>query len=49
MKRFSHLGFKGKVAMSNPDEVFWIMEDFGFINSKETPMRKVYFARQVTS
>ena len=37
----------GKVDLSNPDHIFWVIEDVGENMSKETPPKRVMFTRQV--
>eukprot|EP01059_Diplonema_ambulator_P037235 TRINITY_DN9726_c0_g1_i1.p1 TRINITY_DN9726_c0_g1~~TRINITY_DN9726_c0_g1_i1.p1 ORF type:complete len:526 (+),score=153.84 TRINITY_DN9726_c0_g1_i1:16-1593(+) len=48
--KFASIGLEGEVTMSDPDHLYWIIEDRGLptTNKKESnPLQKVYFARQV--
>ena len=48
MLKFSFMDIlQGKVNLSNPDQVFWVIEEVGENKSKETPPKRVMFTRQV--
>lgn len=48
MLRFSFMEIlQGRVNLSKPDHIFWIIEEIGENQSKETLPKRVMFTRQV--
>ncbi|RAK91501.1 SIR2-domain-containing protein [Aspergillus costaricaensis CBS 115574] len=56
IQSFSFLGFKGPIRMKNPDQDFWVFEDYGLdLNSPGTPRPEgqepkiIYFGRWIAN
>uniref|UniRef100_A0A6B2L2W8 tRNA (guanine(10)-N(2))-methyltransferase n=1 Tax=Arcella intermedia TaxID=1963864 RepID=A0A6B2L2W8_9EUKA len=47
MDRFKFLNFSGQIAMKDPQNTFWILEDIGEHAPPEVLPKKIYFTREV--
>jgi tRNA (guanine10-N2)-methyltransferase len=47
VNRFLPVGLRGKVRLKHPEQVFWIVEDYGGPSSTRDTPQQIYFCRQV--
>ena len=47
VNRFLPVGLRGKVRLKKPEQVFWIVEDYGGPSSTRDTPQQIYFCRQV--
>lgn len=47
INRFLPVGLRGKVRLKNPEQVFWIVEDYGSPTGTSDTPQQIYFCRQV--